>query len=74
MIFSQLGLWDLRITESRQMMCNQVLAVLNDTPKSIAQIATETGLDATDVRQILFDLGQNGLVTWQGPYRFVRIN
>lgn len=70
---SQFGLWDLRRPESRQAMREQVLAVLDGTPKSVAMIAKETGLDAVDVRQVLFDLGSDSLIAHVAFNGFVRV-
>lgn len=69
---SQLGLWDLRIPASREWMRDQVLAVLDDTPKSVMAISRLTGLDEVDIRQVLFGLGNDGLAAWGEWNRFVR--
>ena len=70
----QFGLWDLRLQRSREQMRDAVLDVLDFSPKSAGMIGKLTGLDATIVRQILWDLGADGLVV-SGEYnRYARVN
>ena len=70
----QLGLWDLRLEHSREQMRQMVLDVLDFSPKSAGMISKLTGLDATTVRQILWDLGADGLVV-SGEYnRYAKVS